>query len=154
VEKASPALLRHAENFYQALEDASVVEEVEGNDLRIFRGSTIKIFRALGISQSYYSRVIKGLGENGCITQLQRGARTQPSVLVLHNSPNAQEFAKPLGGKRVDAVLLAQRLDNIQANIGGLDIAKALVELQNQINALKARVSSIEGGGKIGPTKS
>jgi hypothetical protein len=81
-------LYEHTTALYHALDAAATTEPMNGSDARVFRGSIVKAFRSLGISQSYYSEVRRGLLKSESISILQQGSRGIQSVIVLHKEPS------------------------------------------------------------------
>jgi hypothetical protein len=70
------AAMRNAEALYAELEKRA--------DNGTFTGSRVHAFQALDISNTYYSLVFNLLTESGCIEEVQRGNRRQPSIILLH----------------------------------------------------------------------
>lgn len=143
-----PAVFRHSQSLYDALDARSTVEIVRDTPIKVFRGSITEIYRQTGISQSYYSKVTKALADNGCITYLQRGGRGLETVVALHHPPLEHEWNVPQTSlmERGAFGILTQRLNNIDESLGGLDVKKALVDLQTQVTTLATRVDELENG--------
>ena len=131
------ALHQRALDLYDILDRHATEEEGQ----KVFRGSITQAFRELEISQSHYSNVQKLLVAAGAIELVQRGARGIPSVFVLHGKPEAETFSPiPLTGvPKPDMFALAQAVKDIQRQIGGLDIVRALADLEKRVGKLEKK---------------
>ena len=76
---------------------------------------------------------------------MQRGARGAPTVLVLHSPPTLETWAtlpdSDLTTRPDAATILEQRVDDLTKQIGGIDIAEALKNLETRIQKLEREVS-------------
>lgn len=141
-------LYLHIFAFYKELDERSSFEEVAGTkDVRIFRGSITRIYNALGISRSYYSKVRNALIEMGCLTILSQGNRAEGTAIVLHRAPTDEDFRqwkdRPLT-KAVDAAILSQRVGDIEKRLGGLDVVNALIDFEERIKQQDERLRELE----------
>lgn len=133
---------QHTLEYYTLLEDNSSIEVIDGIELRVFKGSTTKIFRQLGISNSYYSKIIPALRDLQCVTQLKRGARGVDSLLALHHPPKEMEFLtrarQPLTADPQSA-RLAQQIEAIHKALGGgeFDVVAAIENLDQRLTKLE-----------------
>jgi hypothetical protein len=148
--KAPPAIWLHVQKVYDAMEKESfaVYDDVNeaGDEAPYVRyeGFTSHLFQSLGIAVPNYGPVLDLLREMGCITQERRGGGPSPSVWRLWKKPTLADFE--LAHKTMPQVQVKvrkeqheeQRILDLQKQLGGIDVPQALVELQNQINVLKA----------------
>lgn len=141
----STVVYEHLDKYYKELDSlAHDEDQEEGHTLRLFRGSVVRVYRSLGIPQSYYSKVRNGLITMGCITILQQGARGTESVVVLHHEPDADEYKLFVRNARLtprlDGAILAERVDDLTRLLGGVNVPEALASQQQEINELKKEV--------------
>lgn len=146
-------LFEHMTRYYKELDNLATNEEQEGGHvLRIFRGKVVSVYRSLEIAQSYYSKVRTSLINMGCMTILQQGARGTESVIVLHHPPDRDEFRllkdEPGLTPRLDSAILAQRIADIEKQLGGLNVVEALSDIMDTVRTLEREVERI---GKTPP---
>ena len=138
---APPAMWGHVEKVYLAMKDTAIPEQLPGDDelvVPVWTGYTTRLFQELGIAVPYYGRVLKLLYEMGCITQLQRGGGATQSKWALLDEPNLERFVQAVETIE-DAPKapgeLEQRIAAHEARLPeGVDIGRALFDLQEQIN--------------------
>lgn len=133
--------------FYKMLDEKASTEVIDGVELTVFRGYLTKTFQGMGVSQSYYSRVITALKELGCITILKRGARGVDSLIAINHPPDEMEFtvrsSTPLTSSP-QAAKLAEQVADLQTRLGGLNIAEAIEYLDIELKSLAKRVKTLE----------
>jgi len=133
----------YALQYYKLLEENSKEEVIDKIKVKVFRGSTVRIFRQLGISNSYYSKIIPALRDLQCVTQLKRGARGVDSVVLVHHPPREIEFltrdTKPLTADPHSAKL-AQQIEEIHESLGGgrFDVVAAIENLDQRLTKLES----------------
>jgi hypothetical protein len=147
VEPPTPKLYDHALAMYRELE-RQAEPLAKGATLR-FEGSKVQAFRAIGISQSYYSPIFDALTELGCIEQVQRGASHLPSVILLHHPPDSDEFAeiyhvaltKP---KPLDT--LRQEMEDLRRRLPEIDVKSFVISLDARLTDIEGRLARLEQG--------
>jgi hypothetical protein len=106
----------------------------------------VEAYKSIGASQHYYSGVMDALKDLGCITILSSGRRARPSVVALHHAPDETEFIfyseSRLTGAP-EAAKLRSRLETLEKRIGGINIADALVNIDNRVKRLEHLVREI-----------
>ncbi|HEY1248822.1 MAG TPA: hypothetical protein VGE97_07545 [Nitrososphaera sp.] len=133
--------------LYRALDAAATTEQLNGHDERVFRGSIVKVFRSLDISQSRYTEVRRTLLDNDAITILQRGSRNNPSIIVLNGEPDVSSIVtlESLGlTTPAEAGIVFQELRDLKRRIGSIHIPDALVHIQRELQELDNRITKIE----------
>jgi hypothetical protein len=139
-------LFEHASRYYAGLKEDANTEKMHGVDVLIFRGSVVSVFRSLGISQSYYSKIRKRLIDMGCTTLIRQGGRGADTVLVLHREPTLEDWKNltdaPLTAA-LDVAILAQRVEDIAKLIGGINVKSAIADLALSIESLQREVERI-----------
>lgn len=131
----------YLEALYKRLEAAS---EVVDDDSRIFEGSMTAEFKALKISQSYYSKLYAYLYELGCIEIVRRGNSNTLSVLKLLKPPTVEEFEHSyLTNIKPRATLLEQRIAHVERRLPNVDIEQALASLAVRVETLEAQVRDL-----------
>lgn len=138
----------HAEKFYNILAEQATREDLDGiSDVLVFRGKIGDLYKSLGASQSYYSKIRGALLDMGCISIYAQGARDRPTVVILHHPPEATEFRIRTDGHLTERGvngILAQRVDDIHKRLGGLDIVAALKNFEERLTGIETRLSRIE----------
>jgi len=131
--------------FYRLLESNAEREIFDGVELTVYRGALTKLFKGLGVSQSYYSRVTVALKSLGCITLLKRGARGVDSIVAVHHPPDEMEFlihhSTPLTHSP-QAAKVTDRLADLEKRLGGLDVVEAIANLDRRVKVLERREKS------------
>lgn len=141
---------QHALALYEKFDDLAETEYIDDVPFRVFRGTISTAYNGLGISMSHYSAIMKGLTTTGSIVILQRGVRSVPTVLILHNPPTADEWPsdpeRDLTGRAEYAILL-QRVEDMKQALDRLDLDKLqefLVEMAGRIERLEKSVFQSE----------
>jgi hypothetical protein len=151
--KAPPAIWFHVQKVYEAMRAKSAVLDMDYAEVysdggieptpRLYEGFTSHLFQELGIAVPSYGPVLDLLRAMGCITQERRGGGPSPSIWRLWKKPTLEDFE--LAFKTMPQVKIAarkevhedQRIADLTKALGGIDVPKALVDLQNQINELR-----------------
>lgn len=140
------AIFRHTIRFYDALAKQATVEE----GLLVYRGHpTAVATNDLELPLPYYSKMREILQRIGCVKQIKRGSGKTDSVWVLVRQPLATDFdgVEPSAEKTDSAFELYKlatdaAIANIEARLGGLNIAQAFIELNDKIDRLEAELST------------
>ena len=82
-EPREPSVLTHARRLYETM----LAQSYEEDDVHVFNGRVTELFRDLGISTSYYSRIRRLLIKTGCIQIVKRGAKGVGSEVRLYHPP-------------------------------------------------------------------
>lgn len=135
-----PAIFNHMAAMYNELE--SRAEPHENGTLK-FEGAKTDAFRALGVSQGYYTTIFDSLTEMGCIEQIRRGSGGQGSVILLHHPPEFDEYVSiyrtrltrpsPLDTIRQQVKDMQRRLPEIDLNSFILSLDKRLTEIEERL---------------------
>jgi hypothetical protein len=121
-------------------------------------GSVAEIFRQLKISQGYYSPIMNLLQHMDCLRQEKRGTKNVNSVYVLLRSPGTipeaewpsissivKSSRRGLTNEQPGYRLLEEEIRNLAERIPpGLDLARALVELQEQLDKQSQKIEKLE----------
>jgi hypothetical protein len=134
------ALQRHSISVYEAMMQSSKEEPVGDEVFIVYRGSVVNLFKNLSIGFSYYTPVFRLLEDSGCVTKLQQGARGVDTIYVLHRPPTEEDepvesSSRPLT-RPTEFDTLTQRVENLERRLGGIDIVRALAELQESVDRL------------------
>jgi hypothetical protein len=140
-----PKLLGYCTALYDRFLTEHTVEEVDGEELQVWRGKITVTARNVGIPDGVYKRVMDQLHNLYCIEQIERGYRgNYPTTVVLLRPPTAEVWEDEVADRgltrRDGAAILSRRLSDLERRLGTLDIVKALGELQQQIDDLKSKV--------------
>jgi hypothetical protein len=146
VDDAAPtAQYLKAVDFYDQLVKQAEPEEVNGHQLLVFRGYLTHVYRTLDIPNAYYTVISSKLEKIGSVTKIITGARGVPSVLVLHHRPSMEEWRAVAPGRLKEDLTgdtefdkLRHEIENIKRALGGLDVAGALLNIENRLQALEA----------------
>jgi hypothetical protein len=128
----------------------------------VWSGSVAEIFRQLKLSQGYYTPIMRLLDHMDCLRQKVKGTKNIKSVYVLLRSPGVipedewpsinsivkssrRRLTEPTAGY----TLLEQEIRNLAERLPpGLDLVRALAELQQQLDNLSQRVEVLEINAK------
>jgi hypothetical protein len=140
------ATYHHLKELYEQLDSEAKEEDMDGVNLRVFRGSIVHAYRTCAIPQSYYSAVRKSLTGMGCITMLRQGARGKASVVVLHKAPELADYEVVKHSDltpRLDPAILAQRVDDLSKQLGGINIVAAFQNIEERLREVEHRTDKI-----------
>lgn len=137
-------LLDHCTTVYRALEKRA---ERDGTDKLVFEGSKVDAFREAKISQGYYSLIFDVMTEAGWIEQTRRGGGRNPSLIVLHRAPVAEEleqvYLSPLT-KSTPLDTIRQQMEVLARRLPSVDVDSFIVSLDHRLTAIEARLDKIE----------
>lgn len=138
-----------AVQLYEILDRQAKDEKTDDNKkVRVFRGSLTDLYYQLGFGPGHYSPTWKILYDLGCVTMLQRGAKSVQSVMILHHAPDHAEYLQTRDqGKqdltrRQDYATLSADIQAIKRQIGGIDIRNVLLNLEQRIASLEGKDSN------------
>jgi hypothetical protein len=144
------AIFRHTIRFYDTL-DAKAVEE---DGVRVFRGHpTTIVTEDMKLPIPYYSKMRQALITIGCVQQIKRGSAKSKSEWVLVRRPLDEDFdsVDPDESQSINAntfrlyqLATDAAIEGILLRLGGLNVAKALVDMQQEIDDLKDQLKSKE----------
>jgi hypothetical protein len=141
-------LLENATALYRAMDEAATTETLDGiGECRVFRGSLVRVYRSLDISQAYYSEVRRGLIESDCIVILRRGSKHSESVVLLEKEPDESSLVTYESLGLTDgptAAIVYRELKDLRRLIGSISIPDALVNIERRLQELEQKVSSIQ----------
>jgi hypothetical protein len=154
-----PTLLVNLQRFYDALHDAATTDD---QGVVVFRGHVTKVFLELRppLPQPYYAKLRRYLLATECIVQVSRGARYSDSVWHLIQRPtedlirDADPDSLVADTSTDTAIKLVQsRVKDIGEQLGGMNVVRAIGELQGQLNALDERITVVEDSLKDNDNK-
>jgi hypothetical protein len=133
-------------------------ESVREDGRIIYRGYITHLFRDCNVPVPNFGEVLSLLKRMQCITQLKRGGGGAMSEWLLSGTiPTLEAFSKVYGelaaqsSVRISKVgMLEQQMDDVRQNIGGVNIPRALADLQSQINTLREEVRHEVRGSESG----
>jgi hypothetical protein len=147
-----PAAVKFAREFYELLDKAATVEEVDGSELRVWRGKLTEVFKELESSSKYYTPIRSLLTQSGAITIVEAGSRNRDSTVVLnHPLPTYVDLVD--GGlttapSRATLLAIAQRVSALEGwreTMGGINIAEALMNMEQRIVKLESKAGGRNG---------
>lgn len=144
-----PKLFEHATSVYNELAQRARLDNGEIDGTLRFEGSKVEAFRAVKISQMYYTPIFDLLTELGCIEQVRRGTSSQPSVIVLHKPPVLEEFTAShtkVLTKPTPLDTLRQQIEDMRRRLPDIDLNSYILSLDTRLSDLEARLSKIEQG--------
>ena len=134
------AIFGHAVRVYSHMLKNSTEITWEDLPIKAWEGSITQLTADLRISNSYYTRVVGGLEASGCISMLRRGSGNRLSLLALHHPPSEESFISDLTPRLPAANLVEQRLKDLETNVGGINIAEAIADIQERLEVLEREV--------------
>ena len=108
-----------------------------------FTGSITEVYKTLGISNQYYTKITKALVETGSVEHVQRGHHKQPSIYRLIHRPTKLQLGEfdfltsTRKRGRVSEAEILQRLERIERSIRNVDMIAALQNLETRIAFLE-----------------
>lgn len=137
----TPTLAKHIITVYEAMEVESV--KVENNQLYI--GSLSILVRSIA-SSTYYAPITRALYDGGYAALLDRGGRSKPSTLVLLRKPKEDELMSLTMEAESPIVSLMNRLTVLETSVGGMNVVKALSEVDRRLQLVER--TGVEHRGK------
>lgn len=139
-----PQLFKHTLLFWRSLSAKANFEPMPGFEdkgSRLFRGKIVELYRELGISQGYYTEIIRFLVDQGCITYIQRGSRGFETVIAVHEPPTLSDWERwkllPSQGltEPPDYATLELRIRALETLVGGINIVEALQRVKDELDS-------------------
>ena len=102
------------------------------------------------VSAGSRAKVITLLTELDCIEILQRGNSAQSSIVRLIAHPEARGWIEPEKNLRKglttgdDSAILRESVRAIQKQLGGLDVVRALADLEGRVSTLSLQVEALQ----------
>jgi hypothetical protein len=145
---ANPAsvVFEYTCQYYKLLEEDAQEEIVRGAPVSVFRGSVVRKYALLGVSQAHYSTIRRALVDMQCISILRQGGRSTDSVLVLHREPTPeawQIFSESDLTPHLDHAILTQKIEDIGKLLGGIRVAEALADIVIRLEKVEREVERI-----------
>ena len=110
-----------------------------------YTGSVTEVYKTLGISNQYYTQILRALVESGSVEHVQRGHHKRPSIYKLIKKPTKKQLAtldfltpKTRRATVGDSEIL-NRLNELERRVGKVDVIAALTNLEKRITALEKR---------------
>lgn len=147
-DNAVPTIFVHMARMYDELENRS---SLDSDGKMKFEGSKVEAFRALNVSQGYYTEIFDSLTEMGCIEQVRRGAGHQATVIYLHHKPTMDEFTSIYRGvltKPSPLDTIRQQMESMNRRLPDIDLKGFILSLDQRLGAIEARLDKIERKGK------
>jgi len=119
---------------------AAMVKDMDKNRMWVGRMTTFQL--ELGVPPPYYSDVIRLLKDSGAAVQIKRGGGHTPSEWQILDPKANIEKASKLSTVTKRWRTIESRLDNLEENVGGVNIKKALADLANDIGDLKGGINA------------
>jgi hypothetical protein len=145
--KGTP-VYEHALALYNEL--GKSVVHIPGSPLK-FEGSLVAVFRALAISQSYYSPLFHTLKELGCIEVLvaARGGGGRPSQVLLHYPPDPDDFAAAwatrLTKTKVSPIMdLQLQINLIERRLPDIDLTEWILSIEQRLHSLEDTLREVQ----------
>jgi hypothetical protein len=137
------ALWVHSTRLYaEMLKESDGVGEVDKPV--VWKGHMTKLFVSLNIPLPYYTPVLHLLEEMDCVKQKARGGGARESEWYLIRQPTPELFEKathktttPTPQYQTRIEQLEGQLKDIREMLQGLDIPRAIADLQSQIDTLR-----------------
>ena len=134
-ETDTPALYRHAVSLYNQLAAGA-------DESGVYTGSKVEAFRAIGVSQGYYSTLYGRLEEMGCIETLHsgRGGGGNLSRVQVYDPPDLdkfQELYRKSLTKDTPFDTMQKRLSNLEGRLPEVDLASVIADFEARIDALE-----------------
>lgn len=145
-----PSFLDNLLRFYNALDSKATTT---GDGTRVFEGHTTSVLQTLDppLSMSHYTRIRRALLAMDCVSQVSRGSRNSKTVWVLIQPPtqellSAADPAMIAQGKDDPSKLaiLSQRIDDLQRQLGGFDVVKAMKQVEGTLQDFEKRLKKLE----------
>lgn len=147
MKQVSDTLATIAVNLYHELASNATLEEVEGKGtFTVFRGSLLAVYEKVSQSRSSYTNAYNLLKVTNCISVLNRGARANGSIVVLHAPPSHAELLQIdpellLTRPEADAKLaLEAQVKDLLASFRGMNIPEALANHEARIKELERQL--------------
>lgn len=142
-EVRQPKLLSYCSALYERFVAESAIEVVEDVELIVWRGKVTITAKDVGIPDGTYKRVMDQLTRMKCVEQVERGFRgSAPTSVILHRPPTVEVWQDESRGRVLTRgetpAILSRRLDDLERRLEGIDIKRALAELQKEIDDVRS----------------
>jgi len=147
--QASTKTYSYASAFYARCLQEATDTVIEGDRVKLWKGFIGQTARELDIPRGMEQKIIKPLTEMGCLEVLTRGVGPHPSILVLRHAPTEDlwvgEDRAPVGlTRRATFATMVADVENIKRSLGGVNLAEALIALDQRLEQLERKVKQLQ----------
>ena len=134
-------LVEYTIRFHQLLSKAA--KKNRSTQEVVFEGKVAELYDELGISRTYYSRMMEVLQEIGSIEYQIRGTRHYRSRIRILAEPTPEQIEayedlmKEPGSKKITSRSLDSRVSAIEKRLGSLDVLDALAQHESRLRQLE-----------------
>jgi hypothetical protein len=140
-----PTIVEQANALYAKFLEESTVEEVQGTKFTVWRGKLVETCLSVGIKYGSYRKIVTSLEHIRSIQILETGNRGMPTTLLLVEAPTENRWVAPPLTKVSEDAKLSSDARAIIESLGGLDVAKVLVNFEDRLKRLEKRLATLEG---------
>jgi hypothetical protein len=146
MKEVTDSVARVAVELYNELAKDAKIEDLEGHGtFSVWRGSMLSAFERVSNTRNYYTFAYNLLRVGNSISILNRGARATDSVIVLHAAPTVDSLLEIdpdllTEGRAYAKLVLEAQMKDLITSFKGLNVVKALENLQDQINTLRNEI--------------
>lgn len=121
--------------MYDAMKKAAAKDQ--------FIGSITSVYNTLGISNQYYTQILRALTETGSVEHVQRGHHKRPTIYRLIHRPTKSQlsefdFLTPRSKRdKVTEDELLKRIEVLERRVGKVEVVPALTNLEGRLQALE-----------------
>jgi len=129
--------------LYAELAEHAESRTVGGVTVSVWKGSLVKTCRSIGVPKGTERRVVAPLEYLECIQILQRGVANVPSTVVLLKPPTEEMWEDYDSGltSRPSLARLSRQVEDISRQLGGVNLAEALLSLDRRLTAVESTIS-------------
>lgn len=135
-------MYEHAVDLYKEM------EKTAKNGL--YTGTKTGAYRAVGISQTYYTPLFRALEEMGSISVEYVGGRGKRVHIHLNKRPDAAEFAEAWRleslTKGKSRATLESDVEAIRRRLPDIDIGAALLNIEGRLKYVEEALDKLKGG--------
>lgn len=144
--------VNHCITVYNALDDRAKIHDLKSGDkARVFAGSYTEVFKATGLSRTYYTSTRRALEKHNAILIIQKGSRGADTVIALRGLPenweidgwNDGRLTKPPEYDRL-RIEVQEQLADIKKDTGGINVAAALMQFESRVEKLEKQVAELQ----------
>lgn len=136
-------LAEHIIAVYNAMD----AEAVDIDDNKLYIGSLAVLVRSIA-SSTYYAPITRALYDGGYAALLDRGGRSKPSTLLLLRQPQEDELMALTMEAETPILTLINRIELVESNLGGMNVPKALTEVERRLQLLESKGTERRGKSK------
>jgi hypothetical protein len=140
-----PSMIEQGNALYSRFLDESTTTVVRDVEYRLWQGKLVQTCESVGIKYGSYRKIVKRLQQIDSIQILETGNRGTPTIILLLGEPTEERWTNPPLTKVAESDRVISAAEVLLQQLGGADLGKMLINFEDRLKTLEARLDRLEG---------